>query len=320
MPDIANPGDLVHVHLLLNHVPTIGTILGLGLLLMGFVRRNDHLKKVSLEVFFVIAVATIPVYVSGTAGAEALKGQTGVSEAAIANHQDAALNAFVLMELTAFAAWLGLWQLRRTGRTSAAMMGTIVILSITTVAVMAWAANLGGGIRHPEILGGQYSAPVSPTSSVWLTSAAVTTFVLRNSWVWPACEALHFLGMSLMFGALMIINLQMLGVLRGTSYASVHRLLPFGILGFGVNLVTGMLFFSSQPFQYTQNVVFHWKIILLVLSGLNFLVLTVYDGAWTVPEHSEHPVAGKLLAVSMLVLSVGVMYFGRMLPFLGNSF
>ena len=65
MPELANQADLAHVHLLLNHFPTIGTILGLGLLLLAFLRKNDHLKKVSLEVMFLIALATVPVYVPG---------------------------------------------------------------------------------------------------------------------------------------------------------------------------------------------------------------------------------------------------------------
>ena len=59
MPELANQADLAHVHLLINHFPTIGMILGLGLLLLSFIRKNDHLKKVSLEVLFLIALATI---------------------------------------------------------------------------------------------------------------------------------------------------------------------------------------------------------------------------------------------------------------------
>src|ERR1700740_3159530 len=102
MPEIATLADPAHVHLLLNHFPTIGTILGLGLLLLAFIRRNDHLKKVSFEVLFLIALATVPVYVSGQAAAEALKGQAGVSMDAISAHNDAALGSFIMMQVTGF--------------------------------------------------------------------------------------------------------------------------------------------------------------------------------------------------------------------------
>src|SRR5258705_10970086 len=100
MPELANLADLAHLHLLLNHFPTIGTILGLGLLLLAFIRKNDHLKKLSLEVMFLIALATMPVYVSGQAAAEALKGQAVVSGDGIGQCNGRARGSWSLMEWT----------------------------------------------------------------------------------------------------------------------------------------------------------------------------------------------------------------------------
>lgn len=321
MPDLANLADLTHVHLLLNHFPTIGTILALGLMLMAYIRRNDHLKKVSLEVFFLIAISTLPVYVSGQAAAEALKEQAGVSASAIVTHNDAALGALIIMEITGFVAWIGLWRIRRIGRVTNGLMLTILVLTVFTVATTARAANLGGDIRHPEISGGVYAGLFGPTGVAFVRAAAVKDFVLQHPFVWPTGETLHFIGMSLMFGVLMIVNLKLMGWLKGMSFAAVHRLLPFGILGFAINFVTGMMFFIAASEQYTQNVSFHWKLILLELAGVNFLLLTVYDRPWALPEFADAPLlSGKLLGGSALILSIGVMYFGRMLPFIGNAF
>lgn len=321
MPTLANLGDLAHLHLLLNHLPTIGTVLGLGLLLLSFIRRNDHLKKVSLEVFFIIALATLPVFQSGVAAAAALKDSPGVSAAAITRHEDAALLAFVLMEITGAVAWFGLWQYRRLARPTHENTAAVLVLALVTVAVMAWAANMGGDIRHPEILTGLYSTGTDATAAAGSGATdAVKQFVLTHPWAWPTSETLHFLGMSLMFGVLLIVNLRLLGLMKGMSYPSVHRLLPFGIMGFGINFVTGMLFFIAAPEQYIENVSFHWKMILLGLAGLNFLFLTVFDGAWKLAPGDDAPLADKVLAASALCLSVGVMYFGRMLPFIGNAF
>jgi len=321
MPELANQADLAHVHLLINHFPTIGTILGLGLLLLSFIRKNDHLKKVSLEVLFLIALATMPVYVSGQAAAEALKGQSGVSAAAIVAHNDAALGSFIMMEITGFVAWLVLWRMRRIGWPTTGLTYTVLVLSVMTVAAVARAANIGGDIRHPEISGGQYAGLFGQSSGTpFISAAAIKDFVLQHPFVWPTCETLHFIGMSLMFGVLMIVNLRLVGWLRGMSFASVHRLLPFGLMGFGINFITGMFFFIAASEQYTQNVAFHYKVILLILAGVNYLVLTVYDEAWALPASAEAPLSGKLLGASALVLSIGVMYFGRMLPFIGNAF
>src|SRR4029434_6881653 len=129
MPDLANKADLAHVHLLINHFPRIGMILGLGLLLLSFIRKNDHLKKVSIEVLFLIALATLPVYVSGQAGAETLKGQSGVSPEAILAHNDAALASFIMMEITGFFAWLVLWRMRRIGGAQTRVTSKGLILS-----------------------------------------------------------------------------------------------------------------------------------------------------------------------------------------------
>jgi hypothetical protein len=41
MPSIASI-NLAHLHLLLNHIPTVGTVVALGLLLLAFARRNEH--------------------------------------------------------------------------------------------------------------------------------------------------------------------------------------------------------------------------------------------------------------------------------------
>ena len=322
MPNLANLADLAHLHLLVNHFPTIGTILGLALLLMSLVRKNDHIKKVSFEVIFLIALLTLPVYVSGQAAAEALKGQPGVGAAAIVAHNDAALGSFIMMEITGFFAWLALWRMRRIGWPTSGLTYTVLVLSVLTVAAVARASNIGGDIRHPEIEGGQYSGFFGGDgpSAPFLSAAAIKDFVLQHPFVWPTCETLHFIGMSLMFGVLMIVNLRLLGWLRGMSFASVHRLLPFGLMGFGINFITGMFFFIAASEQYTQNVAFHYKIILLELAGINYLVLTVYDEAWSLPASADPPLSGKLLGASALVLSVGVMYFGRMLPFIGNAF
>lgn len=62
--------DLTHLHLLLNHVPTVGTIIGVGLLALGWAAKRDHVKEVSLVLLLGVALVTIPTYVTGNAAAE----------------------------------------------------------------------------------------------------------------------------------------------------------------------------------------------------------------------------------------------------------
>jgi hypothetical protein len=111
--------------------------------------------------------------------------------------------------------------------------------------------------------------------------------------------------------------------MRNVPFAELHRLLPWGMLGFGANLITGMLFFIGQPGQYLVSEPFYWKVILLMIAGANFLYLTVFK-AWDC-EHAERTpfVAGlpdKAMALTSLIAWFGVLYAGRMLPFLGRAF
>lgn len=141
-----------HLHLLLNHVPTVGSVAAVGLLLLALARRNDHLLRASFEVLFVVALATLPVYLTGVAAETAIEGLQGVSAEAIETHETAALFAFVWMQITGFVAWLALWQSRRLPRPPRATVGIVLVLAAITLAVMGRAASIGGEIRHPEIL------------------------------------------------------------------------------------------------------------------------------------------------------------------------
>ena len=150
-------------------------------------------------------------------------------------------------------------------------------------------------------------------------TSAITKVAVFSVWAWPAAETVHFLGLSLSFGVLLAVNLRILGVMRQVPFADVHRLLPWGMLGFGANLITGMFFFVGQSAQYTSSALFYWKIIFLMIAGANFLYLTVFKKAWAA-DGLDSSLADKAMAVSSLVAWLAVLYGGRMLPFIGHAF
>jgi hypothetical protein len=123
-----------------------------------------------------------------------------------------------------------------------------------------------------------------------------------------------------LFGVMIVVNARMLGLLRPASFPAVHRLLPWAALALTTNIVTGMLFVLANPSMYLQSSPFGWKMALLVLAGATLLYQTVFEGAWQVEAGEDSPVRVKAVAASSLALWFGVMYFGRMLPFLGDSF
>jgi len=178
------------------------------------------------------------------------------------------------------------------------------------------AANLGGEIRHPEIGASIAAGAVDPAQFV---TSQISEIMVNSRWAWPASETIHFLGLSLSFGVLLAVNLRILGAMKQVPFADVHRLLPWGMLGFGANLITGMLFFIGQPKQYIDSAPFYWKVVFLMIAGANFLYLTVFKKGWAI-DRWDASVADKAMAVSSLFAWLVVLYGGRMLPFIGHAF
>jgi len=213
-----------------------------------------------------------------------------------------------------------------------------MLLSVVALALMARAATLGGDIRHPEIrtdLSAGAAAPAGDPER--FVTTVISVYMVESPWAWPAAETVHFLGLSLSFGVLLAVNLRILGVMKNVAFADLHRLLPWGMLGFGANLITGMLFFIGQPRQYVDSAPFYWKIVFLMIAGANFLYLTVFKKAWgnrvdvgaggpgsNISNISnigfDSSLADKAMAVSSIVAWLAVLYGGRMLPFIGHAF
>ena len=153
-----------------------------------------------------------------------------------------------------------------------------------------------------------------------MNAAVIGAFVTGVRWVWPTLQTLHFMGLTLLMGVVFLVDTRMLGLMKSVSFATLHRLLPWGMLGFSLNLFTGMCYFIAAPYQYTNNPTFYWKIALVMAAAANAIYFTVFDEPWALGAKDHTPLKTKVMALSGVVLWVGVMFCGLMLPFLGNAF
>ncbi len=128
-----------------------------------------------------------------------------------------ALLAFSIMEITGFFAFIGLWQMRSAPKLPAWNATAILLLAVITFGVVSVAANEGGRIRHPEIQSAEDIATAQAAARV-PTARAIGAFVISKTWLWPACETLHFVGLSLLFVAVLFINLRVLGFAKSVSF------------------------------------------------------------------------------------------------------
>jgi len=151
----------------------------------------------------------------------------------------------------------------------------------------------------------------------WVADTWLSAFATSLPWVWPAMETLHFLGLALMVGTIGVLDLRLLGVARQLPLAPFERLVPWGVAGFILNVLTGIVFFAGAPYQYIYNVAFQWKVIFIAGAGLNILVFytRVAAATWTVPAGGQAPWAARLAGGVSLFLWIGVMYWGRMITF-----
>jgi hypothetical protein len=141
-------------------------------------------------------------------------------------------------------------------------------------------------------------------------------------WVWPICEMLHFIGMALLIGTVGLLDLRILGFAKGVPIARLEKLVPLGVLGFALNLATGLIFVTGNiaggPMAYLGNLAFQIKMLLILIAGLN-LVAYYFTGiaraAAAVPATSDAAPAAKVVAVVSLLAWFGVIYFGRMIMY-----
>jgi len=316
--------NLTELHLLLNHWPIIGTLITLGLFLVALVGDRDDLKQASLLLFSLIALFAIPAYMSGTGAAQAIQESPDVSMERIETHQGAALLAFISMEITGVFSLMALWRYSRTNKNpwkvgpARLNLFAVLLLSIVTSGLMGIAGNTGGDIRHSEIV-----APEQPLSLVGQIGArlvaGIQSFVIDISmWIWPILEDIHFFGLILLLATVGVLNLRILGVMKRLPIGPLHRFLPWGIVGFGLNVITGFLFYLGMPGFYNLNVVFQLKIFVILVAGAQ-LLLFYCTGAFRNLEHvgpgQDAPTLAKVMAFAAIVLWIAVIILGRYIPF-----
>jgi hypothetical protein len=159
--------------------------------------------------------------------------------------------------------------------------------------------------------------------SMWLEATSVSRVVTHYSWIWPTCETLHFMGLALLIGNVGVLDLRLLGAVKRLPVAPLNRLIRWAVLGFAINLFTGVVFFVGAPSQYVNNIAFAFKLLFMALAAVNlaaFYLLGVARAVDLLGPGEDAPVSAKVIAATSLFLWIGVMFWGRMLPFIGDAF
>jgi uncharacterized membrane protein len=149
----------------------------------------------------------------------------------------------------------------------------------------------------------------------WLHDSWVGEYARHTFWVFTTGLVLHFIGLCLLLGAMLVVDLRLLGALRRVPIRAVAALLPIAIFGFGLNLLTGIVFFCFDPFGYWQNPAFKTKMLLILIAGLNALWVRLTSHAALTSGEPELRTSGMLRvnAAASLLLWFCVILFGRLI-------
>ena len=156
----------------------------------------------------------------------------------------------------------------------------------------------------------------------WLRATPAADWINSSTWVWPLCESLHFRGLSVLVGITGFFDLRLMGFFRRVSVEAARALMPFALVGFAVNVATGLVFLTGLPEQYVHNPVWWYKVGFLMLAGLNagFYESRLSAKVLALDPHGDPPRAATLVGLVSLVSWFAVLYCGRMLAFIGDAF
>src|SRR5438093_3870011 len=150
-------------------------------------------------------------------------------------------------------------------------------------------------------------------------SSNLATVIRDSLYLFPLIESLHVLGLTLVFGTIVIVDLRLLGI------ASIHRpftriasdIMKWTWAAFVWTATTGFLMFMTNANVYYHNFFFRTKIALLALAGMNVVIFELTSARTVDRWHMDTaaPLAGRAAAVVSLLLWIMIIFMGRWIGF-----
>ena len=137
------------------------------------------------------------------------------------------------------------------------------------------------------------------------------TWLASNPWAYPALEVLHIVGIALLLGNLVLLEVRVWGGAAALPLPALARAaLPLVLAGFGLCAASGLLMFASQPLDLLGNRAFVVKMGLLMAAGSNAAVFHARGGL------QRLDLAARLQTVLSLGIWLAVIIMGRSIAYL----
>ncbi len=153
----------------------------------------------------------------------------------------------------------------------------------------------------------------------WVDSTRLNAVLRQSNWAFPILDTIHTLGIVLVAGTIMLVDLRLLGLaLRGVPIAQiVGRIVPATLWGFGLMVASGGLLFTSEAVKMYHSPAFRIKLILLALAGLNALVFhrTIYRDVANWDSGAVAPARARLAGLLSLIFWIAIIAAGRAIAY-----
>lgn len=151
---------------------------------------------------------------------------------------------------------------------------------------------------------------------VWLEATALADWVRMSTPGYPAMITLHAIGMAIMVGLSLILDLRLLGRFAGIPLPALQRFLGIAWIGFGINTLSGSALFAAQATTYIVDPVFMSKMGLVFLGAVTAAILQsamAKAGSW---PGGRIPASTRAVAAIGIAFWVGAIITGRLTAYL----
>lgn len=155
----------------------------------------------------------------------------------------------------------------------------------------------------------------------WLEHSSLGFMSRETFWLFPLGEIVHFFGLCLLVGAMLVIDLRLLGMLRRIPVAATLQLVPVALAGFLLNLFSGIIFISAYPQNYYPSTAFRIKMAVIAIGGINAIWFgrVEYPRIAHLGPQDTFGLRTRVFAALSLTVWFAAIILGRLLPFVSKS-
>lgn len=148
----------------------------------------------------------------------------------------------------------------------------------------------------------------------WLETSALALFVQETLWGYPIILSGHAVGMAILVGIALMVNLRLLGFAPGVPLAPLKTMVQVSLWGFAINFISGLMLFSADASFFYGNWPFRIKLVLLIVGG--YTLWKAYRQLGDSAAGERVPTTRVIPGVAV-VAWVGVIVSGRLIAYIG---